>query len=346
MAARRITDQGLIVRAVATLLGGLLLLWLLYSARSALLVIYVTGLLALGFTPTIRSLERKRWFGAGRVPRWAAILIVYLVLVGVVIAAIAIVVPPLANQLAQLRQDLPGYIQRFETFLLQRGVIDHEFTMSEAMQNLPGAGAAVPVVLGALQGVFGTVGTIVALLVLPYYLLIEAGRIQTGFLQLFPKDTRPALARITRDVTFKVGAWLNGQMLLGLIVGTATTISLALIGVPYFYILGLLAGIGEFIPIIGPLMFAVPAILIGFTESVPVGLMVVGYFIALQFVEGNILVPKIMERQVGVASWGVIVALLIGSELLGFVGAILAVPTAAIVQVFLHEYLNRNEETA
>lgn len=344
MAAPRITDQGLIVRAVATLLGGILLLWLLYSARSALLVIYVSGLLALGFTPTIRSLERKRWFGAGRVPRWAAILIVYLMLVGVVIAAIAIVVPPLVEQVAQLREDLPGYLQRLEIFLLERGVLDQEWTLSGALENLPSAGAVVPVVLGALQGMFGMVGTIVALLVLPYYLLVEAGRIQAGFIGLFPKDTRPALARMTRDVTFKVGAWLNGQMLLALIVGTATTIILALIGVPYFYILGLLAGMGEFIPIIGPLMFAVPAILIGFTQGVTTGLLVVAYFVALQFVEGNILVPKIMERQVGVASWSVIVALLIGSELLGFVGAVLAVPSAAIVQVFMHEYLSRHED--
>jgi predicted PurR-regulated permease PerM len=344
MAAPRPSYQGLITRAVATLAAAVALFWLLYTVRSALLIIYISGLLALGFTPTIRSLERKRWFGAGRVPRWAAILVVYLVIVGVIVITIAVVVPPLVSQIMQLREDLPGYLARAEAFLIQRGIIDSEWTLDDAMERLPSAGQAVPVVLVALQGVIGTLGTIVAILVLPYYLLIEAGSIQSGFLRMFPKDTRPALAHVTREVTFKVGAWLNGQMIIGVIVGSVTTIVLWLMGVPYFYVLGLLAGLSEFIPILGPIIFAVPAILIGFTQSVAMGFGVIAYFAALQFVDGNILVPRIMERQVGVSSWSVIVALLIGSEWLGLVGALLAVPSAAIAQVFFQEYFGRDDE--
>jgi predicted PurR-regulated permease PerM len=342
MASPTPTVQGVIVRAVATLLAGVVLLWLLYTIRGPLLIIYISGLLALGFTPMVRWLERRRW----RMPRWGAILVVYFGLMALAIASLAIVIPPLVDQAVQLRHQLPVYLARAEAFLMARGIIDHEVTLSDALSKLPsgGAGAAVPFILVALGNVVGTIGTVVAVLVLPYYLLVEADRIQSGFLGLFPAGNRPMMARITRDVTFKVAAWLNGQLMLGLIIGTATSLVLWLIGVPYFYVLGLLAGLGEFIPVIGPIMSAVPAAIVGFSVSVPTGLLVVAYFGVMQFIEGNILVPRIMERQVGVSSWSVIVALLIGAELLGLVGAILAVPSAAIVQVFMHEYLRRHED--
>jgi predicted PurR-regulated permease PerM len=335
------TAQGVILRAVATLLGGVVVLWTLYAIRGPLLIIYISGLLALGFTPMVRWLERRRM----RMPRWIAILIVYFGLMAVLIASIAIVVPPLVAQAGQLRDQLPTYLARIEGFLLARGIIDHEITMSDALTRMPTAGAAVPFILAAVGSALGTIGSIVAILVLPYYLLVEADQIQSGFLRLFAASRRPMLARITRDVTFKVAAWLNGQLILALIIGSATSFCLWLIGVPYFYVLGFLAGLGEFIPIIGPIISAVPAALVGFTVSMPTGFMVVAYFGLMQFVEGNILVPRIMERQVGVSSWSVIVALLIGGELLGLMGAILAVPSAAIVQVFMHEYFRQHKET-
>jgi predicted PurR-regulated permease PerM len=113
--------------------------------------------------------------------------------------------------------------------------------------------------------------------------------------------------------------------------------------VPYFYVLGLVAAIGEMIPVVGPIMAAVPAILLGWTVSPQIALAVAGYCWAQQFIENNLLVPRIMERQVGVSPVTVLLALLIGSSLLGLVGAILAVPSAAIVQVLLEAYLDRDE---
>jgi predicted PurR-regulated permease PerM len=199
------------------------------------------------------------------------------------------------------------------------------------------------VLLGALQSVVGTVGTLVAIVVLPYYLLIEAAPLQSGFLKLFGPERRPRIARMTHDVTIKVGAWLNGQLLLSAIIGVTASLGLWVLGVPYFYVLGLIAAAGEFVPIIGPIVAAVPAVLLAFSVSVHTGIFVIVYFSLQQFVEGNILVPKVMQRQVGVSAWSVIVALLVGSELLGVVGAILAVPSAAIVQVFLQEYLDRDD---
>jgi predicted PurR-regulated permease PerM len=342
MSATQRSDQ-MIVRAVVTLLVGVIVLWTLYTIRDALLIIYVSGLLALGFSPLIRALERQHVLGGGRMPRWAAILIVYFGVLGAIAAALALVMPPLAAQATELWRDLPTHILALQRLLVQRHLLDHEWTMEEVLRALPGPSATLTAILGALQGVIGTIGTIVAVLVLPYYLLIDADSLQDGFLRLFPVERRPRLGRVLHDVTTKVGAWLNGQLLLSGVIGVTAGIGLWLLGVPYFYVLGLIAAIGEFVPIIGPIVAAVPAVLLGLTQSVHTAVFVIIYFSVQQFIEGNVLVPRIMQRQVGVSAWSVIVALLVGSELLGVVGAILAVPSAAIVQVFIQEYLARDE---
>jgi len=114
--------------------------------------------------------------------------------------------------------------------------------------------------------------------------------------------------------------------------------------VPYFYVLALVAGIGELIPVVGPILAAVPAILVALTVSPQTAALTIIYFTAQQFIENHFLVPRVMERQVGVSPVTVIAGLLIGSELLGIVGALLAVPTAAIVQVLVHEYLDRDSK--
>jgi predicted PurR-regulated permease PerM len=117
-----------------------------------------------------------------------------------------------------------------------------------------------------------------------------------------------------------------------------------LLGIPYFYVIGLVAAVGEAVPVVGPILAAIPAIFLGWTVSGNTALLVAAYFTVQQFLENNVLVPHIMGRQVGVSAVTILVALLVGTELLGLVGAILAVPTAAIVQVVLQEHLERDEE--
>ncbi len=343
MSVSRVNDHRLIGRAVTTLLAGVAILWTLYSIRGALLVIYVSGLLAVGFSPIIRWLEGWRVVGSGGLPRWAAILVVYFGVLGLLAAALALMLPPLAAQAAELWRELPNDIMRIQAALAAHGMLDHRWTLDDILKALPSASTALPVLLGALQGVIGTIGTVVAILVLPYYLLIEADSLRSGFLKLFAPERRPSIARMTGDVTVKVGAWLNGQLLLSVIIGVTASLGLWLLGVPYFYVLGLIAALGEFVPIIGPIVAAIPAVLLAFSVSVHTSIFVIIYFSVQQFIEGNILVPKVMQRHVGVSAWSVIVALLIGTELLGVVGAILAVPSAAIVQVFLQEYLDRDQ---
>jgi predicted PurR-regulated permease PerM len=128
-------------------------------------------------------------------------------------------------------------------------------------------------------------------------------------------------------------------LLLGAMIGTTAAIGLWLMGVPYFYVLAVIAAIGEMIPVVGPILAAIPAVAVALTVSPATALFAGIFFVVQQQIENHLLVPKIMERQVGMSAGFVIIALLIGGSLLGIVGAILAVPTAAIVQVVFQELL-------
>lgn len=330
----------LVTRAVVTLLAGVVLLLVLYELRRVLLILYVSTLLAIGFSPAVRWLERWKKF---RLPRWAAILILYVGAIATIGLVLWLVIPPIATQIGELWQDLPGLVDRLQRSLVRSGIIKQRYTWSELIKQIESPGMAVAGILGAVQTVVGVAGTVITVLLLPYYLLVDAQSLQKAFLHLFEPDRRPRVARISRAVTVKVGAWLSGQLLLAFVIGTTASLGLWILGVPYFYVLGLIAAFGEMIPVVGPILAAVPAILMGWTVSWKTALFVAIYFSVQQFIENNILVPRVMQRQVGVSASIVIIALIIGSELLGVVGAILAVPTAAIVQVLLQEHLEHDE---
>jgi predicted PurR-regulated permease PerM len=330
----------LILWGIAMLLGSILLLWVLYLIRNVLLAVYISTLLAIGFSPAVRWLEKQHFVGRhkGGLPRWAAILVLYVGFLAGFVVLMGIVVPPLVAQTTALWSELPTYVAHVQDFLVRKGLVAPG---TDLMKELPGPSVAVESVLGVLQNMLGALGAVITILLLPYYLLVDADSLQAGLVQLVSTSQRPALARVTQDVAVRVGAWLNGQLLICVLIGTMTATALWLLKVPFFYVLGLMAGLGELVPIIGPLVAATPAILIAFTVSVETGLFTMAYFSVQQFLEGSVLVPRVMERQVGVSAIVVIIALLVGSELLGVVGALLAVPTAAIVQVMMQEFLSR-----
>lgn len=331
-----------IARSVVMAIIGITGVYALYLVSDVLLLIYISGLLAVGLSPIVRRLERGKVLkGRVRLPRWLAILSLYvgfLLAVGIILA---LVVPPIVTQMRQLIQDLPKYADRLQAFLIQRHLVDPTWSWNSAFADLQVPTVAISGLFGALTGVFGVLGKTITILILPFYLLLESSSLRNGTLRLVPAENRARADRIMRAVTIKVGAWLGGQLVLALVIGTSATIGFWLIGVPYFYLLGLVAGVGEMIPVIGPILAAVPAIALAATVSPQTALGTALFCWGQQFVENNFLVPRIMERQVGVSPVAIMIALLVGSTLLGFLGAILAVPSAAIVQVLVQEYLDR-----
>jgi predicted PurR-regulated permease PerM len=335
--------RALIKFGLAGLALTIVLLWVAFLVRDALLVIYISVLIAIGLSPLVARLERRR-AKRQRLPRWAAILIIYLVLVGALTGVAILVIPPLVDQARGLWAALPGLLHDAQQWLLERGWISRELSIQEAVQQTPVGGSdAVGTVVNAVWGLVGGIFGVVTILILTFYLLVDFDSIVGFFIRLFPRAGRARVRDATHRVTAKVSAWLGGQLLLGAIIGSSAAFGLWLMGVPYFYVLALLAALGEMIPVIGPILSAVPAVIVALTVSPALALGVLVFFVIQQQVENHLLVPKVMERQVGISAVVVITALLIGGSLLGIMGAILAVPTAAILQV-LFEELSPNED--
>lgn len=323
------------------------LMWTLYLIRSQILLLYVSALFATGLAPLVRVIERRRIRLAGkrRIPRAAAILAIYATVLALLAALGAAVVPPLVDQGRQLWTDLPARFDLLQLKLVEWGVMPAGTSFAELLKQAPVSGGtdAVTTVLVAIWSIVGGLFGVVTILLLTFYLLVDSERLFNLFVQLFPRPQRQQVSNVGELMAVKISAWLGGQILLGFIIGIISAIGLALLGVPYFFVLAVIAGIGEMIPMVGPLLAAVPAVAVAFTVSPSLGVGVALFCWAVQLVENNFLVPKVMSQQVGLSAITVIVALIIGSSLLGLAGALLAVPTAAILQVLFEELVLEKE---
>jgi predicted PurR-regulated permease PerM len=325
---------------VLTVAGVGLLLAALWAARGSLMLIYISALIAMGFAPLVQMIERPGPYALRRrVPRWLAILLIYIAIIIVIGIIGLMVIPPLVAQAESLWTRLPTEFNRFQEFLIHYRVMTHRVTLQEAVENAPkgASGNAVGTVLVAISGVIGGIFGLITILILTFYLLIEAQPMFEYIVRFAPTGRRADIATVAREMVSKVSAWLRAQLVLAGVMGAFSAVGLGLMGVPYFYVIALVAAIGETIPIIGPVIGGITAVAVAITVSPRLALMVGVYFLVLHQLEANVLVPKIMEQRVGVSPVAVMVALLIGGELWGLLGAILAIPTAAILSVIVEE---------
>jgi predicted PurR-regulated permease PerM len=327
------------LQTVATVAAVVLGLEVLYAARAALMLIYISALIAMGFSPLVSLIQHPN-HGRIRVPRTFAILAVYLTIIGILILLALAVVPPAVAQGRELWARVPVLFDDLQRFLIRYRLMTRPITLQEAVQNAPAGsgGNAVNTVLVAISSVIGGVFGVITILILSFYLLIEAEPIFNYLIRFVPTPKRALVGTAAREVVSKVSAWLRAQLTLAGVMGVFAAVGLGLMGEPYFYVIALIAAIGETIPIVGPIVGGVTAVAVAITTSPKLAVTVGIYFFVLHQLEANILVPKIMEKRVGVSPVAVLTALLIGGALLGLVGAILAIPTAAILAVFVEEF--------
>jgi len=328
-----------------TAFAGLVLVGL-YIARDAILIAYVSVLLAIGLGPFVHRIEQAVPKGARALPRWFAILIIYLAVVSVTAVCGLLIVPPLIDQAQDLWRRAPELIDQGQEFLIRHRLLNHHVTLEEAFLNAPGPGNAMDTITSALTFAFGGIIAITTILILTFYLLVDSDTLFAGFARLFPRGERPRVEEVATKISSKVSAWLSGQMILGGVIGMTSAIGLYFLGVPYFYVLALVTAFGEMIPMVGPILSAIPCLAVALTVSPRTAVFTALFLLAQQQLEAHVLVPKVMERQVGVSAVTVIIALLIGGSLLGILGALLAVPTAAIIQVVIQELLDERDRRA
>lgn len=305
-------------------------LLLLYLVRDILMLLMVVAIITIALEPFVDRLEKDG------VPRSFSVIVLYLALLAIIGILVYFVVPPVANQIRELTINLPYYSSRVSEIN-----ISDVFPLSKVLENISSqlSGAATSVIT-TLISIFGGVVSAVVIFALTYYSLVEKEGMRKLVALLIPVDHKQKLYNTIKKVSAKLGDWLRGQVVLMLTIGIIDGTILTALGIEYALTLGLLAAIMEIIPVIGPIVATLAAVFVAFASGVALWkiLLMVGLFILVQQVENHILVPKIMQKAVGLSPFITIIAILIGAKLLGIGGAILAVPVAAGIQVFLSEY--------
>jgi predicted PurR-regulated permease PerM len=284
-----------------------------------------------------------------RVPRPLSILAVYVSIIGTIVLAGVLVAPTIVDEAHSFRTDAPAQLRdlradwRASDSPLLRGAGVNALNRLLAEFDDPSS-PPQEVTVGIVTGVGGGVIGLITVFVMAFYYLTEKQFLKRLILNQVDPNSREKVNRIWSEVEAQVGRWLRGQLILCLIIGTLSFIGYGAMGIRFWPLLGLWAGITEIIPIVGPWLGGIPAVAIAATMSWDKAIMVAIFVIMLQFLENTILVPRVMKGAVGLSPLTVFVAILAGTQYLGVLGALLAIPIAAAVQVILSEYMKGRRE--
>lgn len=330
-------------RSVVTTVLILLGFAVAFILRDLILVVLTAVVIAAAVEPAVR------WFKARRVPRMPAVIIIY-ILLGILLAGIVVfLLRPLTQQAIQFLGNFPQYLQTLEAWSPAEGGllgqadkiagISEQFSVKEVVQEFRSTLSSLSgSILSILITVFGGLLSFVLIVVLSFYLSVQENGI-TRFLRMVTpaKDEEYVLDLWSRSQE-KIGLWMQGQLILVVIIGVLTYLGLLLIGLDNALLLAFLAGLAELIPLFGPVIAAIPAMLIGFSQGgVPLLLVVGAFYVIIQQFENQLIYPLVVQKVVGVSPIVVILALVAGGQLAGFLGVLLSVPLAAILMEFLND---------
>ncbi|KKS71150.1 hypothetical protein A3A14_03295 [Candidatus Daviesbacteria bacterium RIFCSPLOWO2_01_FULL_43_38] len=300
----------------------LISLWVLFLIMDVILLLLISFILMSAFAPLVDRLVK--W----RVPKPAAIGLIFVLFIGGVAGILTVGLTPLINETSNLVRSLTESLSVF----LQVNLVDQSVIQNELSKF---SGQIIDLTLN----LFDFILRFVTVLVITFYLLLDREHIEERVAALFVSH-RGRAEKLIKDIESKLGAWLRGQMILSVVIAVSVYIGLTIIGLDYALPLAIIAGLLEIIPIIGPIIAAAPAVLIAFTTSVPLAVIVGIMYAVIQQLESNIVVPQLMKRAVGLNPLLIIIAITVGGRLLGVGGALLAVPIAVVIQVVAQEILS------
>ena len=314
------------IRTIVTVLAVLAVLWLLAQLWTLLLSLFVALLLTAALDPPVSRLERRG------VPRAASIAIFVLALAGIVAGIAVLVVPPLIEQGTQLAEAAPGYLERFRLFTQANPEV---FTRVQAAAAGSDADpqAVASRFLAAGTGLFRGISAFLIVLVMTAYLLADGERIYDWTVRYLPQDQRIRVRQALPEISRVVSGYLLGQLLTSLLFGVFTFVVLTALGVPQPLLLAILAAVADAIPVVGVVIATVPAVLLALTVSPLVAGIVLALYLAYQQIENYLIVPRVYRGTLELHPFAVLIAVLIGAQLLGILGVLLALPIAAAVPV-------------
>jgi predicted PurR-regulated permease PerM len=335
------------VKGIVLLLAALVVIWLLTNFSTILFILFLAILLAVAITPPVERMEEQ-------LPRSLAILVVYVLLLGIVSAAVGLLVPLLADQINQLSQSLPQITQNVLD-LPKRWVVPYFPGLEGTANNLPQElSTEVGTVAGSVGGLLVSLGrtltTIIIntliILVVAFFLTADAQFAPHFIARFFPPRYRPAASGLAREIGGRLGHWVRAQLLIGLFFGVAFGLGLAVLGVPYAFSLGVAGAVLELIPYIGGAIVTIMAMLVALPISPWIALGVLVLEVVVANIESHVIYPKLVGDIVGLHPLVIIIALFIGAEVGGVLGALLGVPVAVVLEVLFDHFYRFEEATA
>lgn len=310
-----------IIFTVLFLLG----LWFLYYIRGIIIALFIAFLLMTMMDPLVGLFEKLK------IKRGISVLISYILVIAFFGGVIALIIPPLIQQTTNFIGAFPGYLSKL-------GIKSSELgSISAGLLNQIGG------VVNFTFSVFSNVISVVSILVFAFYMLLGHPGFKSQLTNLLGNELGENIGRLVCLVEDKLGRWSRGELLLMLAVALGNYIGYLILRIPYALPLAVLTGIFEIIPTLGPIISAVPAVLIGFGISPLTGIGVVAVSFLVNQLENYVLVPKIMQRSAGVSPLVVLISIAIGAKLVGVTGAIIAVPLVVTLQAVIKEYWGKEK---
>ncbi len=328
--------------SVFKIVAVLLLFVFLFLIKSILVVLFLSLIVASAINPVVNFFEKRK------IPRVLGTLIVYIVAFLFFAVLLYFVIPPVVDEIRQFASFVPTYFEtvsnQFEAFFL-KDQSDLAKTLQDFLINfgdkIKGFSANL---FGFVQSVFGGFATFALVIIISFYLAVQEKGVENFIRLITPKSNEDYVVDLWKRVEKKLGLWLQGQILLGLIIGAVVFVSLSLINAPYALLLGIVAGVFELIPVVGPIFSAILGVVLASLIDIKLALIVLIIYIAIQQIENNILVPMLMKKITGLNPIVVIVALLVGWELGGVLGMIISIPLATIFSELLDDYAKLKAE--
>jgi predicted PurR-regulated permease PerM len=320
--------------------------WALLNAKTVLFPIILSIVLAFILHPLVEFFIRCRCYPLkATVPRGVAVLLAFAVAFTVLVLLVAFVLIPFAHEFERFAGNLPDYMGQVQNlvFQLQQSASEVELPgsvrvlMDEGMSNA--AGYSVELGRRFLAGTIGIASRVIDLVVVPvltFYFLKDWLSIRDTFINLVPAAQRPKVRQIIVEIGTVISGYIRGQVTVSTIIGLLVFIGMYIFDLNFALTIGLIAALTEFVPIIGPIIGAIPALLIALLTSPLLAVKVVIFYIFIHQLENHIIVPKVMGHSIDLHPVTVILAFLIGAQLFGLAGMILAVPVAAILKVIFY----------
>lgn len=331
-------STGVIFRAVLVIL----FLWFLYLIRDIIALLFISILIVSALEPGVSWLQRKK------LSRNLAVLLIYIIAILLLGLSFFFIIPPLAGQLNDFFSRFGEHLQRIaeytrgleESFREQDIHLNISQIIEQAGNRLLSFSSGI---FSLSIGIFSGIVSFIIVLVMAFYMLVREDGIRHFIVSVTPERHKEYAADLVGRINTTIGKWMQGQIMLMVVIFLLDLIALSLFGIPYALALAFFAGIMEIIPYIGPIVSSVPAIVIAFVISPVKGILVLLLYIAIQQFENHIITPQVMKKTLGIHPITVILAILIGIKLGGVLGAILGVPIAAALSVVAGDLMNRKK---